>query len=353
MKKLRAKTQKAYTRSGIPVPERPWIALTPSQKEQRLDSVSWSEGHDIFLKDIIEHPVKAIRSRGERSDETGMKLMIRAYKQGVDLAMVPPGTLASTPVEKWASFPRAATLPVTNMPNIPRASAEPPPPPPPAPSASSSTSANPAKGIKSTDFEKILDKIILDHAGPKQRVFKNRKPPPWATPVEPMPWGETPPAEPGTAAEDAGKTPLEFEPARRPGRPSARPMFNQTHLGPRPAGAAAKAGAADGQAGEQGANEWTRRAASNAGAEALGVIPEPTEEETGENTKRDAKTEAAERAARLAEIELIRSKLVVNGRVRLDVEALAVYILMCHPISPSRPGSTRSPGNPGSSTAMR
>ena len=36
-----------------------------------------------------------------------MKLMIRAYKQGMNLPQVPLGTLIGTPVEDWATLPRA------------------------------------------------------------------------------------------------------------------------------------------------------------------------------------------------------------------------------------------------------
>ena len=53
-----------------------------------------------------------------------------------------------------------------------------------------------------------------------------------------------------------------------------------------------------------------------------GAIPEPDEQpENSGNGENPSK-------ANLAEIELIREKLVVNGKVRLDLEALAVY-LMC------------------------
>ncbi len=106
-RKISGKTPKAYFRSGIPVPERPWYALTESQKELRLDTVAWHEGHDIFLHELLEHPVKRVRSCASSTNQETMKLMIRAYKQGVDLAQVPLGTLIGTPLEDWASLPRA------------------------------------------------------------------------------------------------------------------------------------------------------------------------------------------------------------------------------------------------------
>ena len=84
-RKISGKTPKAYFRSGIPVPERPWFALTASQKELRLDTVAWHEGHDIFLHELLEHPVKRVRSCAASTNQETMKEMIRAYKQGVDL----------------------------------------------------------------------------------------------------------------------------------------------------------------------------------------------------------------------------------------------------------------------------
>ena len=96
-RKISGKTPKAYFRSGIPVPERPWYALTDSQKELRLDTVAWHEGHDIFLHELLEHPVKRVRSCASSTNQGTMKLMIRAYKQGMDLAQVPLGTLIGTP----------------------------------------------------------------------------------------------------------------------------------------------------------------------------------------------------------------------------------------------------------------
>ena len=72
-RKISGKTPKAYFRSGIPVPERPWFALTDSQKELRLDTVAWHEGHDIFMHELLEHPVKRVRSCASSTNQETMR----------------------------------------------------------------------------------------------------------------------------------------------------------------------------------------------------------------------------------------------------------------------------------------
>ena len=47
--------QKIYTREGVMVADRPWSALTKSQRETRLDAVGWYDGREVFAKDLIGH----------------------------------------------------------------------------------------------------------------------------------------------------------------------------------------------------------------------------------------------------------------------------------------------------------
>ena len=87
------------------------MALTDSQKELRLDTVGWSDGHDIFAKELIDHPVKRVRTAAAMSNQQTMVLMIRAHRQGVDLAQAPVGTLATLPDTDWHTLPRAPLEP--------------------------------------------------------------------------------------------------------------------------------------------------------------------------------------------------------------------------------------------------
>ena len=198
-KKISGKSPKAYFRSGIPVPDRPWFALTDLQKELRLDTVTWSEGHDIFLHDLLDHPVKRVRSCASSSNEKTMQMMIRAWKQDVDLAQVPLGRLIGTPLENWPTLPRAP-LSYTPEPKTKaelqaearaagkkagKAAAE--------KAAKSEPLATPALAGKFPDLSKTLDEIIAKAAEPG-RKFKTIKPPAWATTPEPMPWAEDAPA---------------------------------------------------------------------------------------------------------------------------------------------------------------
>ncbi len=287
MKTIRGRTPKAYFRSGIPVSERPWYALTESQRELRLDTVAWHEGHDIFLKELIEHPVKRVRSQAASSNEKTFQLMIRAYKQGVDLAQVPIGKLIVTPVEQWSDFPKAP-LAYEFQPDTSKASKF-------AKNAKYDAPAKPPT-LTILKLEKILDAIIAEKAGPQSRVFKNQKPPPWATTPEPMPWGDPQAPAPECETQTEAHRATTIENPKR-GRPNDR-------LGRAKLAEQARAGEPDALA------DGIRR----------GAIPE--------NEAEAAEDEAAARTKRLAEIELIRSKLVINGRVRLDVEALAVYLMV-------------------------
>ena len=199
-RKISGKTPKAYFRSGIPVPERPWFALTESQKELRLDTVAWYEGHDIFLHELLEHPVKRVRSCASSTNQETMKTLIRAYKQGIDLAQVPLGTLIGTPVEDWANCRgrRCRYTPEPKSKAELQAEARAAPKTAGTKAAlekkpKSGPIASPALGGTFPNLDKLLDAVVEKAIEPG-RKFKERKPPPWATTPEPMPWAEETPA---------------------------------------------------------------------------------------------------------------------------------------------------------------
>src|SRR5262245_51508359 len=99
---------KAFFRSGILVADRPFYALTASQKELRFDTVAWHE-RELFLEELLNHPVKRVRDRAERSTQAEMQLMVRAWKQGIDLSTVTVERLRKT--DDWTKLPHASPLP--------------------------------------------------------------------------------------------------------------------------------------------------------------------------------------------------------------------------------------------------
>ena len=184
---------------------------------------------------------------------------------------------------------------------------------------------------------------------PGSRKFKERKPPPWAVPPEPMPWAEEMTGSNGQLSIRIAEPLSAQSHAASPGW-TARPILHASnaqtaHKDLSETSQRADPGAAgghflnarsdpkfDARRRAKGAAENARESSdgkspqSNKTAETKGAIPEPDEQPENESNG-DSATENPSKA-NLAEIELIRSKLVVNGRVRLDLEALAVY-LMC------------------------
>ena len=94
---------KTFFRNQTPIPERPFYALTESQRELRLDTVTWGE-REIFLEELIHHPVKRVRMRAWTSNLEIMRVLIRAWKQGIDIAGV---YMPSLFYSDWSSLPRA------------------------------------------------------------------------------------------------------------------------------------------------------------------------------------------------------------------------------------------------------
>ena len=94
---------KTFFRNQTPILGRPFYALTESQRELRLDTVTWGE-REIFLEDLIHHPVKRVRMRAWTSNLETMRLLIRAWKQGVDMAGV---YMPSLYYSDWSGLPRA------------------------------------------------------------------------------------------------------------------------------------------------------------------------------------------------------------------------------------------------------
>ena len=297
----RAKGARKKYVDRVLVAERPWSVLTASQRENRLDTVAWHEGRDIFAKDILKHTAKVVRSRAESSNEATMKLLIKAYKHGIDLVAVPPGTLSTTPVEQWGKFPRAVTIDETAVPvatavrqMAPKKAMSATPVADPDPLA-----APPVVG-NFVDLEDILNRVVRQHAGPVRSVRRDdaeRMPKVRGSGRQETPAGGAPGR--AEASEAAQEPELAFEATRGRGRPSERPQFHQAH-----------------SVGQEEA----------VGGEACGAIPEPGEvDEAGAATRGDPHENPSN--ADLKEIGMIRDKLVVKGRVRLDIEALAVYLL--------------------------
>ena len=113
--------------------------------------------------------------------------LIRAYKQGIDLAQVPLGTLIGTPLEDWASLPRA---PLSYTPE-PKSKAELQAEARAAAKTAGTKAApekkpkqgpitSPALGGTFPNLDKLLDAVVEKAIEPGSRKFKERKPPPWA-----------------------------------------------------------------------------------------------------------------------------------------------------------------------------
>jgi hypothetical protein len=113
----RRHTKGWYNRQGIRVVDRPFFGLSESQKENRFDTVAWHE-REIFLEEILKHPSLLVRKRAERTNELEMQLMIRAFKQGVDLAACTLERLKKA--KEWHRLPRAPVPMPTNLTLRPR-----------------------------------------------------------------------------------------------------------------------------------------------------------------------------------------------------------------------------------------
>ena len=297
---------------GIPIPERPWFALTDSQKELRLDTVTWSEGHDIFLHELREHPVKRVRSCAS-VDQPGNheaddpRLQARSgfgagatrhadqYAGGRlgDLATSTAVLHTGAEIEGRAAGRGARRSEKGRHQGRTREKTE------------IRADYSPALGGTFPSLDKLLDAVV-EKAMEPGRKFKERKPPPWAAAPEPMPW-----ADEDTCT--AGGGVASSQPVGHLLNARSDPKFDARR---RAKGAAVNAR-------ENPTGEIPQSAKD---AETEGAIPEPDEQP--ENDSSGSGDYENPSKANLAEIELIREKLVVNGKVRLDLEALAVY-LMC------------------------
>jgi hypothetical protein len=238
-----------FNTHGVRVVDRPWYALSESQRENRFDSVAWHE-REIFLEEILKHPALNVRRRAERSNQDGMQIMIRAWKEGVDLTAVSIEGLKK--LENWHGLPRRP---------LGRAREPEPPKPPPASTLVRVLNVQPlplaAPPVAGTfsDLSKTLDDIVARASG---CAFS--------------PVGEAPGAAGGSGAAQS--------------TPAAETPQQASQAGDPPSWAGAIPDLED-------------------------LVP------SAENVRKPD----------LADIAAIRDKLVRNGKVRLDVEALTAYLL--------------------------
>lgn len=225
-----------FTTSGVPVRDRPWKALTPGQRDLRLDNfAAWHE-REIFTDILAKSDAKRIRQHAENANAADMLLLVKAYKHGVDLGAVSMEKLRKTDLDK---LKQADSADIEDL----------------------------------EAFSRSLDAIVAKAAGIAPRPAKplsaaklsfSRH---WDGPV-PEPPGETP----------------------EPDKPASHDDLKHT--------------------------DSARRAGADMAGEALGINPD------GRDISDDLPAKMPQ-----AEIEAIRSKLVVNGKVRLDLEAISAYLL--------------------------
>ncbi|MGO4440597.1 terminase large subunit domain-containing protein [Rhizobium sp. RAF56] len=261
--------------SGVRVSDRPWGLLTPSQRTQRLDKLgAWHE-RDLFTKDIGEHKIDRIRKLAENSTEADMLKMVRAHKAGLSLARYSLKQLRALDIDKALERKalQTARSPTGDVPVIP-----------PEPVAVD-------EDLK--EFEKSLVDIAVKASGiqpkadpppPPERRERSPRSPLYVPPSRPV--GEGPAEAAGEAQERVFASPRVDAPPI-PESPSQPPGSDQQ-----------------------------RAAAADMAAEALGL------DQDGKTIDRKSFPGYSK-----AEIAAIRSKLVVGGRTRLDLEAISAYML--------------------------
>ncbi len=102
-KQLLARRRARLLKAGVRVVDRPWSALSPSQREARLDAAPAWHWRYIFQDEILRHSDKRVRKRAERSTQAEYLLMVRALKMGIDLGRLSVDKLANTKLEDWAA----------------------------------------------------------------------------------------------------------------------------------------------------------------------------------------------------------------------------------------------------------
>ncbi|MGO4441366.1 terminase large subunit domain-containing protein [Rhizobium sp. RAF56] len=260
----RRHTKGWYNRQGIRVVDRPFFGLSESQKENRFDTVAWHE-REIFLDEILKHPSLLVRKRAERASEVEMQLMIRAYKQGVDLAACTLERLKKA--KEWHKLPRALTTYEHQT--------DPPTKTPAGSAAPQQPLASPPVVGTFADLSKTLDDIIMRASGIKPRPVRDT--------ARKMPTAQ--------AGGTLGK--LDSERQAPPPEPP-REARKTPH------------GDAKERVKSQGAiPEELDESDAGGGPDHADDVPKPD----------------------FDDIAAIREKLTRNGKVRLDVEALSAYIL--------------------------
>ncbi len=379
---------KTFFRNQTPILERPFCALTESQRELRLDTVTWGE-REIFLEDLIHHPVKRVRMRAWTSNLETMRLLIRAWKQGVDIAGV---YMPSLFCSDWSSLPRAPIAYAREA----KSDAE---------SRMEGRAigkggifakqrpyvVKPYKGGVKPGQSEVNSQPVIDnpqlepYVGPADEQFgalrNSRQPsleeilenaargrpltsPPCAQTDEPMPWcGPTPavenkPSRRGRPRKRSpGPTIASSPPSAPPGGqqmlPESSPKVNSAgqrapalELPKDAAQVTAKAEPREliGKApevqkkrqerpnGEQGpGHEQPRSSRPQNGTVEVEQPPRDPDDPEPDPDPDDPEPSAAPPPPppeiEAAEMATIRQKLIVNGRVRLDLEALSIYML--------------------------
>ena len=247
---LRARRKLA--KQGVRLPERPWSALTKSQRENRLDTLAAWHEREIFTDDLCGSPDKRIAAGAQRATEAEMRVMVRAFKMGIDLSL--PGIVSRlSKAQDWSRFV-AATDADTEL-------------------------AMPPSGGLFRSLDRLVESVKT-------------------SPSDPVP-------EPGEKVSPANETSGKTLP-QDGAQPIAFSRIRET--------------AADGEPASVAPEPATPKAQDP--AEVMAEENEPSQSQGPTGPKND------ESEARTAEIEAIRAKLMINGKVRLDVEALAVY-MMC------------------------
>ncbi|MGO4440322.1 terminase large subunit domain-containing protein [Rhizobium sp. RAF56] len=277
----------------VRVHDRPWKLLSELQKTQRLDKLgAWHE-RDLFTKDLGKHESERIRKLAENSTEAEMLKLVRAYKAGLALSVYTLKKLRALDIDNALESKTLKTLPKGKVGKAVAAikslagdvpGSQPafapiiPPEPAPEPDAAD-------QDLKA--FERSLLDLASKVSGVKPRT-------------------KQPAAPPREQRERSPRSPL-FHPREPPqeaqGRVAAAPRVDAPPMlepAPDPLDSAQRSAAAGERA-----------------AEALG-IDQDGKAITRKNFPGYSK----------AEIAAIRSKLVVGGRTRLDLEAISAYMLV-------------------------
>ncbi|MGO4440274.1 terminase large subunit domain-containing protein [Rhizobium sp. RAF56] len=283
-----APARRKLIENHVKVADRPWKVLSELQKTQRLDKLgAWHE-RDLFTKDLADHANERIRKLAENSTEAEMLKLVRAHKAGLDHTQYSLKKLRALDIDKAMEREALKTLPkgkvgkavavIKSLTGDASAQVASTPVIPPEP--------DPAEQDLKT-FERSLLDLASKVSGVKPRTEQPSAPPREQRERSPR----SPLFHPQEAAQEAQERVAAAPRANAP--PMPEPAPDPLDSGQRSATAADMA------------------------AEALG-IDQDGKAITRKNFPGYSK----------AEIAAIRSKLVVDGRTRLDLEAISAYMLV-------------------------